>query len=172
MGHRRLCPSAWRQVQKVNQLGVLVTLVLGFFVKDKIDHRRRRWYGYNQWQSIMAKMWEYKDHGKNYDSIYHKQHHRVFAGYMTALAPIGAWWKCKRWLVVFSLKKWPSGPRFVHKQNFAWCSNTVCRWATVLRIPDINFTKVMVAILSMHIINTMCMWDLKTCQRISIEIVF
>lgn len=66
-------------------------------------------------KALWQKMWEYKDHGKNYDSIYHKQHP---PGFRWLHDSFGTNWRMMEMQAVIGriqLKKWLSGPIFVHK---------------------------------------------------------
>ena len=94
---------------------------------------------------LWQKMWEYKDHGKNYDSIYHKQHP---PGFRWLHDSFGTNWRMMEMQAVIGriqLKKMAEWTK-IRTQNAKILRETLTQFAgeqQFLRIPDIEFHQVM-----------------------------
>ena len=94
---------------------------------------------------LWQKMWEYKDHGKNYDSIYHKQHP---PGFRWLHDSFGTNWRMMEMQAVIGriqLKKMAEWTK-IRTQNAKILRDALTRFAgerQFLRIPDIEFHQVM-----------------------------
>ena len=96
-------------------------------------------------KALWQKMWEYKDHGKNYDSIYHKQHP---PGFRWLHDSFGTNWRMMEMQAVLGriqLKKMAEWTK-IRTQNAKILRDALTRFAgeqQFLRIPDIEFHQVM-----------------------------
>ena len=94
---------------------------------------------------LWQKMWEYKDHGKNYDSIYHKQHP---PGFRWLHDSFGTNWRMMEIQAVLGriqLKKMAEWTK-IRTQNAKILRDALTQFAgeqQFLRIPDIEFHQVM-----------------------------
>lgn len=94
---------------------------------------------------LWQKMWEYKDHGKNYDSIYHKQHP---PGFRWLHDSFGTNWRMMEMQAVIGrmqLKKMADWTN-IRTQNAKILRDALTQFAgeqQFLRIPDIEFHQVM-----------------------------
>ncbi|MCK6052966.1 DegT/DnrJ/EryC1/StrS family aminotransferase [Moraxella osloensis] len=94
---------------------------------------------------LWQKMWEYKDHGKNYDSIYHKQHP---PGFRWLHDSFGTNWRMMEMQAVIGriqLKKMAEWTK-IRTQNAEILRDALTQFAgeqQFLRIPDIEFHQVM-----------------------------
>ena len=94
---------------------------------------------------LWQKMWEYKDHGKNYDSIYHKQHP---PGFRWLHDSFGTNWRMMEMQAVIGriqLKKMAEWTN-IRTQNAKILREALTQFAgeqQFLRIPDIEFHQVM-----------------------------
>ncbi|ONG37326.1 aminotransferase [Enhydrobacter sp. H5] len=94
---------------------------------------------------LWQKMWEYKDHGKNYDSIYHKQH---APGFRWLHDSFGTNWRMMEMQAVIGriqLKKMDEWTK-IRTQNAKILRDALTQFAgeqQFLRIPDIEFHQVM-----------------------------
>ena len=94
---------------------------------------------------LWQKMWEYKDHGKNYDSIYHKQHP---PGFRWLHDSFGTNWRMMEMQAVIGriqLKKMAEWTK-IRTQNAKILREALTQFAgerQFLRIPDIEFHQVM-----------------------------
>jgi len=94
---------------------------------------------------LWQKMWEYKDHGKNYDSIYHKQHP---PGFRWLHDSFGTNWRMMEMQAVIGriqLKKMAEWTD-IRTQNAKILREALTQFAgeqQFLRIPDIEFHQVM-----------------------------
>ena len=96
-------------------------------------------------RALWQKMWEYKDHGKNYDSIYHKQH---APGFRWLHDSFGTNWRMMEMQAVIGriqLKKMAEWTK-IRTQNAKILRDALTQFAgeqQFLRIPDIEFHQVM-----------------------------
>lgn len=96
-------------------------------------------------KALWQKMWEYKDHGKNYDSIYHKQHP---PGFRWLHDSFGTNWRMMEMQAVIGriqLKKMAEWTK-IRTQNAKILRDALTQFAgeqPFLRIPDIEFHQVM-----------------------------
>ena len=96
-------------------------------------------------KALWQKMWEYKDHGKNYDSIYHKQH---TPGFRWLHDSFGTNWRMMEMQAVsgrIQLKKMDEWTK-IRTQNAKIMRDALTQFAgeqQFLRIPDIEFHQVM-----------------------------
>ena len=96
-------------------------------------------------KALWQKMWEYKDHGKNYDSIYHKQHP---SGFRWLHDSFGTNWRMMEMQAVIGriqLKKMAEWTK-IRTQNAKILRDALTQFAgeqQFLRIPDIEFHQVM-----------------------------
>lgn len=96
-------------------------------------------------KALWQKMWEYKDHGKNYDSIYHKQHP---PGFRWLHDSFGTNWRMMEMQAVIGriqLKKIAEWTK-IRTQNAKILRDALTQFAgeqQFLRIPDIEFHQVM-----------------------------
>ena len=96
-------------------------------------------------KALWQKMWEYKDHGKNYDSIYHKQHP---PGFRWLHDSFGTNWRMMEMQAVIGriqLKKMAEWTK-IRTQNAKILRDALTQFAgeqQFLRIPDIKFHQVM-----------------------------
>lgn len=96
-------------------------------------------------KALWQKMWEYKDHGKNYDSIYHKQHP---PGFRWLHDSFGTNWRMMEMQAVIGriqLKKMAEWTN-IRTQNAEILRDALTQFAgerQFLRIPDIEFHQVM-----------------------------
>nr|WP_313098448.1 DegT/DnrJ/EryC1/StrS family aminotransferase [Moraxella sp. CTOTU48717] len=96
-------------------------------------------------KALWQKMWEYKDHGKNYDSIYHKQHP---PGFRWLHDSFGTNWRMMEMQAVIGriqLKKMAEWTN-IRTQNAKILRDALTQfsgWQQFLRIPDIAFHQVM-----------------------------
>ena len=96
-------------------------------------------------KALWQKMWEYKDHGKNYDSIYHKQHP---PGFRWLHDSFGTNWRMMEMQAVLGriqLKKMAEWTK-IRTQNAKILRDALTQFAgeqQFLRIPDIEFHQVM-----------------------------
>ena len=96
-------------------------------------------------KALWQKMWEYKDHGKNYDSIYHKQHP---PGFRWLHDSFGTNWRMMEIQAVIGriqLKKMAEWTN-IRTQNAKILRDALTQFAgeqQFLRIPDIEFHQVM-----------------------------
>jgi len=96
-------------------------------------------------KALWQKMWEYKDHGKNYDSIYHKQHP---PGFRWLHDSFGTNWRMMEMQAVIGriqLKKMAEWTK-IRTQNAKILRDALTQFAgeqQFLRIPDIEFYQVM-----------------------------
>ena len=96
-------------------------------------------------KALWQKMWEYKDHGKNYDSIYHKQHP---PGFRWLHDSFGTNWRMMEMQAVIGriqLKKMAEWTD-IRTQNAKILREALTQFAgerQFLRIPDIEFHQVM-----------------------------
>ena len=96
-------------------------------------------------KALWQKMWEYKDHGKNYDSIYHKQHP---PGFRWLHDSFGTNWRMMEIQAVIGriqLKKMAEWTK-IRTQNAKILREALTQFAgeqKFLRIPDIEFHQVM-----------------------------
>ena len=96
-------------------------------------------------KALWQKMWEYKDHGKNYDSIYHKQHP---PGFRWLHDSFGTNWRMMEMQAVIGriqLKKMAEWTN-IRTQNAKILRDALTQFAgkrQFLRIPDIEFHQVM-----------------------------
>lgn len=96
-------------------------------------------------KALWQKMWEYKDHGKNYDSIYHKQHP---PGFRWLHDSFGTNWRMMEMQAVIGriqLKKMAEWTN-IRTQNAKILRDALTQFAgeqQFLRIPDIKFHQVM-----------------------------
>ncbi|QCR84859.1 DegT/DnrJ/EryC1/StrS aminotransferase family protein [Moraxella osloensis] len=96
-------------------------------------------------KALWQKMWEYKDHGKNYDSIYHKQHP---PGFRWLHDSFGTNWRMMEMQAVIGriqLKKMAEWTK-IRTQNAEILRDALTHFAgeqQFLRIPDIEFHQVM-----------------------------
>lgn len=96
-------------------------------------------------KALWQKMWEYKDHGKNYDSIYHKQHP---PGFRWLHDSFGTNWRMMEMQAVIGriqLKKMAEWTD-IRTQNAKILRDALKQFAgeqQFLRIPDIEFHQVM-----------------------------
>ena len=96
-------------------------------------------------KALWQKMWEYKDHGKNYDSIYHKQHP---PGFRWLHDSFGTNWRMMEMQAVIGriqLKKMAEWTN-IRTQNAKILREALTQFADeqqFLRIPDIEFHQVM-----------------------------
>lgn len=94
---------------------------------------------------LWQKMWEYKDHGKNYDSIYHKQHP---PGFRWLHDSFGTNWRMMEMQAVIGriqLKKMAEWTK-IRTQNAKILRDALTQFAgeqQFLRLPDIEFHQVM-----------------------------
>lgn len=94
---------------------------------------------------LWQKMWEYKDHGKNYDSIYHKQHP---PGFRWLHDSFGTNWRMMEMQAVIGriqLKKMAEWTK-IRTQNAKILRDALTQFAgeqQFLRIPDIEFHQFM-----------------------------
>ncbi len=95
-------------------------------------------------KALWQKMWEYKDHGKNYDSIYHKQHP---PGFRWLHDSFGTNWRMMEMQAVIGriqLKKMVEWTK-IRTQNAKILRDALTQFAgeqQFLRIPDIEFHQV------------------------------
>lgn len=95
-------------------------------------------------KALWQKMWEYKDHGKNYDSIYHKQHP---PGFRWLHDSFGTNWRMMEMQAVIGrmqLKKMAEWTN-IRTQNAKILRDALTQFAgeqQFLRIPDIEFHQV------------------------------
>ena len=96
-------------------------------------------------KALWQKMWEYKDHGKNYDSIYHKQHP---PGFRWLHDSFGTNWRMMEMQAVIGriqLKKMAEWTK-IRTQNAKILRDALTQFAgeqQFLRIPDIEFHQFM-----------------------------
>ena len=96
-------------------------------------------------KALWQKMWEYKDHGKNYDSIYHKQHP---PGFRWLHDSFGTNWRMMEMQAVIGriqLKKMAEWTK-IRTQNAKILRDALTQFAgeqQFLRLPDIEFHQVM-----------------------------
>lgn len=96
-------------------------------------------------KALWQKMWEYKDHGKNYDSIYHKQHP---PGFRWLHDSFGTNWRMMEMQAVLGriqLKKMAEWTK-IRTQNAKILRDALTQFAgeqQFLRISDIEFHQVM-----------------------------
>ena len=96
-------------------------------------------------KALWQKMWEYKDHGKNYDSIYHKQHP---PGFRWLHDSFGTNWRMMEMQAVIGriqLKKMAEWTK-IRTQNAKILRDALTEFAgerQFLRLPDIEFHQVM-----------------------------
>lgn len=96
-------------------------------------------------KALWQKMWEYKDHGKNYDSIYHKQHP---PGFRWLHDSFGTNWRMMEMQAVIGriqLKKMGEWTN-IRTQNAKILRDALTQFAgeqQFLRLPDIAFHQVM-----------------------------
>nr|WP_309592642.1 DegT/DnrJ/EryC1/StrS aminotransferase family protein [Moraxella osloensis] len=96
-------------------------------------------------KALWQKMWEYKDHGKNYDSIYHKQHP---PGFRWLHDSFGTNWRMMEMQAVIGriqLKKMAEWTK-IRTQNAKILRDALTQFAggqQFLRIPNIEFHQVM-----------------------------
>lgn len=96
-------------------------------------------------KALWQKMWEYKDHGKNYDSIYHKQHP---PGFRWLHDSFGTNWRMMEMQAVIGriqLKKMAEWTN-IRTQNAKILRDALTQFAgeqPFLRIPDIEFHQFM-----------------------------
>ncbi|QHG09526.1 aminotransferase [Moraxella osloensis] len=96
-------------------------------------------------KALWQKMWEYKDHGKNYDSIYHKQHP---PGFRWLHDSFGTNWRMMEMQAVIGriqLKKMAEWTK-IRTQNAEILRDALTQFAgeqQFLRIPDIEFHQFM-----------------------------
>ncbi|MBL7667623.1 DegT/DnrJ/EryC1/StrS aminotransferase family protein [Moraxella osloensis] len=96
-------------------------------------------------KALWQKMWEYKDHGKNYDSIYHKQHP---PGFRWLHDSFGTNWRMMEMQAVIGriqLKKMAEWTK-IRTQNAKILREALTQFAgeqQFLRIPDLEFHQVM-----------------------------
>ena len=96
-------------------------------------------------KALWQKMWEYKDHGKNYDSIYHKQHP---PGFRWLHDSFGTNWRMMEMQAVIGriqLKKMAEWTK-IRTQNAKILRDALTQFAgeqQFLRIPDMEFHQVM-----------------------------
>ena len=96
-------------------------------------------------KALWQKMWEYKDHGKNYDSIYHKQHP---PGFRWLHDSFGTNWRMMEMQAVIGriqLKKVAEWTK-IRTQNAKILRDALTQFSggqQFLRIPDIEFHQVM-----------------------------
>jgi len=96
-------------------------------------------------KALWQKMWEYKDHGKNYDSIYHKQHP---PGFRWLHDSFGTNWRMMEMQAVIGriqLKKMAEWTK-IRTQNAKILRDALTQFSggqQFLRIPDIEFHQVM-----------------------------
>lgn len=96
-------------------------------------------------KALWQKMWEYKDHGKNYDSIYHKQHP---PGFRWLHDSFGTNWRMMEMQAVIGriqLKKMAEWTN-IRTQNAKILRDALTQFSggqQFLRIPDIEFHQVM-----------------------------
>ena len=96
-------------------------------------------------KALWQKMWEYKDHGKNYDSIYHKQHP---PGFRWLHDSFGTNWRMMEMQAVIGriqLKKMAEWTN-IRTQNAKILRDALTQFAgeqQFLRLPDIEFHQVM-----------------------------
>lgn len=96
-------------------------------------------------KALWQKMWEYKDHGKNYDSIYHKQHP---PGFRWLHDSFGTNWRMMEMQAVIGriqLKKMADWTK-IRTQNAEILRDALTQFAgeqQFLRIPDIEFHQFM-----------------------------
>lgn len=96
-------------------------------------------------KALWQKMWEYKDHGKNYDSIYHKQHP---PGFRWLHDSFGTNWRMMEMQAVIGriqLKKMAEWTK-IRTQNAKILRDALTEFAgeqQFLRIPDIEFHQFM-----------------------------
>ena len=96
-------------------------------------------------KALWQKMWEYKDHGKNYDSIYHKQHP---PGFRWLHDSFGTNWRMMEMQAVIGriqLKKMAEWTK-IRTQNAKILRDALTQFVgeqQFLRIPDIEFHQVM-----------------------------
>ena len=96
-------------------------------------------------KALWQKMWEYKDHGKNYDSIYHKQHP---PGFRWLHDSFGTNWRMMEMQAVIGriqLKKMAEWTK-IRTQNAEILRDALTQFAgerQFLRIPDLEFHQVM-----------------------------
>ncbi len=96
-------------------------------------------------KALWQKMWEYKDHGKNYDSIYHKQHP---PGFRWLHDSFGTNWRMMEIQAVIGriqLKKMAEWTN-IRTQNAKILRDALTQFSggqQFLRIPDIEFHQVM-----------------------------
>ena len=96
-------------------------------------------------RALWQKMWEYKDHGKNYDSIYHKQHP---PGFRWLHDSFGTNWRMMEMQAVIGriqLKKMAEWTK-IRTQNAEILRDALTQFAgerQFLRIPDLEFHQVM-----------------------------
>ena len=96
-------------------------------------------------KALWQKMWEYKDHGKNYDSIYHEQHP---PGFRWLHDSFGTNWRMMEMQAVIGriqLKKMAEWTK-IRTQNAKILRDALTQFAgeqQFLRIPDIEFHQVM-----------------------------
>lgn len=96
-------------------------------------------------KALWQKMWEYKDHGKNYDSIYHKQHP---PGFRWLHDSFGTNWRMMEIQAVIGriqLKKMAEWTK-IRTQNANILRDALTQFAgeqQFLRIPNIEFHQVM-----------------------------
>ena len=96
-------------------------------------------------KALWQKMWEYKDHGKNYDSIYHKQHP---PGFRWLHDSFGTNWRMMEMQAVIGrmqLKKMAEWTN-IRTQNAKILRDALTQFAgerQFLRIPDIEFHQFM-----------------------------
>ena len=96
-------------------------------------------------KALWQKMWEYKDHGKNYDSIYHKQHP---PGFRWLHDSFGTNWRMMEMQAAIGriqLKKMAEWTK-IRTQNAKILRDALTQFAgeqQFLRLPDIEFHQVM-----------------------------
>ena len=96
-------------------------------------------------KALWQKMWEYKDHGKNYESIYHKQHP---PGFRWLHDSFGTNWRMMEMQAVIGriqLKEMAEWTK-IRTQNAKILCDALTQFAgeqQFLRIPDIEFHQVM-----------------------------
>ena len=96
-------------------------------------------------KALWQKMWEYKDHGKNYDSIYHKQHP---PGFRWLHDSFGTNWRMMEMQAVIGriqLKKMAEWTK-IRTQNAKILRDALTQFTgeqQFLRLPDIEFHQVM-----------------------------
>ena len=96
-------------------------------------------------KALWQKMWEYKDHGKNYDSIYHKQHPPGFRWLQDSFGTNWRMMEMQAAIGRIQLKKMAEWTK-IRTQNAKILRDALTQFAgeqQFLRIPDIEFHQVM-----------------------------